>query len=236
MTTDYYQLYEFDFNKINPHEDVLFIFGKRKSGKSRLVKEILFQLRHKIRKVIVFSSSEPANHYYESISIPASFIHSTWTPAKMDKLWKIQKERMQPTLIIFDDFAFHNEIANHESLRELYYNGRHYNCGIINVAQYVINVPLKFRSQATFVACFRENSTVAKTHYYKGFFHCFDDEKTFVKNFDKHTENQRFLIVDCSASSLNVSECVFWGNCHIDRPKFYLGCESYRKYYNVPKH
>ncbi len=85
----YYYLNEFNMSSIKDDKVVMFI-GKRETGKSFLVKDLLWH--HKDLPVgTVISGTEGANQFY-SKTIPPIFIHDEYTPGIIDNFCKRQKK------------------------------------------------------------------------------------------------------------------------------------------------
>ena len=82
------QLKKFDMNQIDPDKVVIFI-GKRCTGKSFLVKDLLYHHRN-IPVGTVISGTESANCFYGNI-IPSVFIHDEYTAPVIKNVVKRQK-------------------------------------------------------------------------------------------------------------------------------------------------
>jgi len=82
------KLKKFNMSSIKDDKVVIFI-GKRETGKSFLVKDLLWH--HKDLPVgTVISGTEGANQFY-SKTIPPIFIHDEYTPGIIDNFCKRQK-------------------------------------------------------------------------------------------------------------------------------------------------
>ena len=82
------QLKKFDTNKITS-DKVVVLIGKRNTGKSIIVKDILN--KHKNIPVgQVISGTESANQFYSAI-IPKIFIHEEYNPSIIGNIIKRQK-------------------------------------------------------------------------------------------------------------------------------------------------
>ena len=82
------QLKKFDITSISS-DKVVVLIGKRETGKSYLVKDILYHNRD-IPVGTVISGTEGANLFYSTI-VPSLFIHDEYTPELISNVIKRQK-------------------------------------------------------------------------------------------------------------------------------------------------
>ena len=82
------ELKKFDISSISSDKVCVFI-GKRETGKSFLVKDLLYYHRH-IPIGTVISGTEGANKFYGHM-IPSLFIHEQYTPGIVANTLKRQK-------------------------------------------------------------------------------------------------------------------------------------------------
>ena len=95
-------------NWIKDDKVVVFI-GKRETGKSFLVKDLLWH--HKDLPVgTVISGTEGANQFY-SKTIPPIFIHDEYTPGIIDNFCKRQKKLVNKLRMLTEDFNLFRFLA-----------------------------------------------------------------------------------------------------------------------------
>ena len=82
------QLKKFDMSQIND-DKVVVLIGKRETGKSFLVKDLLYY-HQDIPIGTVVSGTESANSFYSEI-VPSLFIHDEFTPELINNVVKRQK-------------------------------------------------------------------------------------------------------------------------------------------------
>ena len=82
------QLRKFDMKNIKDDKVIVFI-GKRETGKSFLVRDMLYY-HQDIPIGTVISGTEGANAFYSKI-FPSLFIHSEYTPGTVNNFMKRQK-------------------------------------------------------------------------------------------------------------------------------------------------
>lgn len=142
----------------------LIIFqGMKKSGKSVLIKHIIWSYRDHFAYIVVFSGSEQVNDAYGSF-LPKKYIHSKYEADVMKSITEKQKKFKQAgkdvhCLIIFDDclgegFDWRKPTLNPE-LITLATSNRHYNISIAICSQSPRLIPPTWRSNADYVFLFR---------------------------------------------------------------------------------
>ena len=137
--------------------------GRRGTGKSWAVRQLLHDL-HKDRGVgAVYSPTEDSSSFYEDF-IPPLFIHGEVDIGSIQKLIASQKQRAErgdrtkQITLVFDDCMFDPRFLRSNVIRSLFMNGRHYCINVILCTQYVVDMPTNIRSQLDFVFLMRENS------------------------------------------------------------------------------
>ena len=79
------------FNPANMSDDRVCVFiGKRNTGKSTLVTDILYHKKH-IPAGIVLSATEEGNHYYQNF-IPDLFIYGDYDKEAIERMMGRQKK------------------------------------------------------------------------------------------------------------------------------------------------
>ena len=133
------ELKKFDMNMIRD-DKVVVLIGKRETGKSFLVKDLLFH-HSKIPVGTVISGTEGANAFYSKI-MPSIFIHGEYRPEIISNVLKRQKKvitaiqkdvseignsNIDPrAFLILDDCLYDKTWVNNKHVRSLFMNGRHY--------------------------------------------------------------------------------------------------------------
>ena len=133
------ELKKFDITKISGDKVCVFI-GKRETGKSFLVKDLLYNHR-KIPIGTVISGTEAANSFYGDI-VPSLFIHDQYTPEIISNALKRQKIVVKKMIkekndygstninpdafLILDDCLYDSSWIKDPNVRSLFMNGRHW--------------------------------------------------------------------------------------------------------------
>ncbi len=135
-------------------------FGSRGSGKSVLMKDILFHYHEygKVPRICVFSATEGLNSYFASF-VPASVIHSPVSVAAVTRVYEEQKRLIMKQelglipadadlrlILVLDDLAYSKQMLKSEVLRECALNGRHCRVILLIAVQYLMDLPVGCRS------------------------------------------------------------------------------------------
>ena len=191
------RLRRFDITSISSDKVVVFI-GKRETGKSFLVKDLLYY--HKdVPLGTVISGTEAANTFYGHM-VPSLFIHDAYTPpiianaVKRQRMVikKINKDKAQfgssnidpRAFLILDDCLYDQSWVRDENIRNLFMNGRHFKILFIITTQYALGVPPNLRTNIDYVFILRENYVSNRKRLYEHYAGMFPSFEIFCQVMD----------------------------------------------------
>ena len=227
------KLRKFDPRMIGDDKVCLFI-GKRGTGKSTLVTDILYHKR-KIPYGIVMSATEEGNHYYKNY-IPDLFVHNGYDKGAIERVIESQKAKLNkygkadPVFILIDDCMYDKSFLKDDCIRSLFMNGRHWKIFFLMTAQYCMDLPPGLRTNIDYVFCLRENVIQNREKLYKSFFGVFQTLHIFQQVMDACTENYECIVLDNTSKSNNIEDCVFYYKARV-MPPFRMGCEAWWRYH-----
>lgn len=229
---------KFDITSISDDSVVVFI-GKRKTGKSINVKNLLYY-HQDIPIATVISSTETANKFYGDI-VPSLFIHDKISPCLLDNVVKRQKiirKKMERetrrqgftnidprALVVMDDCLHDKSWINNENIREIFMNGRHWKIFFLLTMQYPLGIPPSLRTNIDFVFIGRENNINNRKRIYDNYASMFPSFEMFCSVMDQCTENFECLVVQINALSNKLQDQVFWYKASI-RNDFRIGAKE----------
>ena len=235
----------YDIKKLNasiiPDNATVVCIGRRRTGKTVLVTDLLWHKRH-ISTGIVMSGTEEGNHYYRNY-VPDSFVHSEFNE---DAIWMVinrQKKIMKrtgkdppPCFVVLDDCLYDQRAFNTKGVRCLFMNGRHFAIFCIVTLQWSRNFPPSLRGNCDVVFAAQESAHETKFKLYKDFFGCFDSVASFKVVMDACTEDYGVIVLDNASSRSNaVSDSVRWYKAKLRKP-FRVGSKQFwqfhEKHYN----
>lgn len=228
------EIHKFNMAKVTPGKIILMV-GKRNTGKSTLVVDVLKHFRDSVPCAVVVSGSESGNGFYAQY-IPKIMIHHEYDEDIIQKTIVRQKkitrrynagEKVNPhTLLILDDIAYDKAIYRQKSIREMIYNGRHFNLTVIIAVQYLVDIPADVRTNIDLIFGLRENILSNKERLYKFFYGIFPDFHSFSQAFNACTNDFECLVCDNTSRSNNLSDCVYWYKAPL-HPVFRFGHPHY---------
>ena len=207
--------------------------GKRGTGKSTLVADILYHLR-KIPIGCVISATEEGNHYYEK-HVPPIFIHGRFDPIIIEKIVERQKKAVKSdpnsahAFLLLDDMMYDKKVMKDRNITEIFMNGRHWKLMFLLTMQYCMGIGPDLRTNIDFVFCLRENVVDNQRklwQYYFGIFPTFDQ---FRQVMNICTEGWDAMVLDNTSKSTNIEDCVFWYRAKPGR-QFTIGGADLWKY------
>lgn len=239
------QLKQFNMRSITFRPDeakgpVIVMIGKRDTGKSFLVKDLLFH-HQDIPIGTVISGTEAGNGFY-SAHVPKLFIHEEYSSTIIDNIIRRQravlkqinaemetyhKTAIDPrTFVILDDCLFDQTWTRDRLMRMLFMNGRHWKVMLIITMQYPLGIPPNLRTNIDYVFILRENYLTNRKRIYENYASMFPTFEAFCSVMDQTTENFECLVINNNVKSNKLNEQIFWYKAQ-PRPAFKLGSKEF---------
>jgi hypothetical protein len=239
------ELKRFDMKNISfkPNESkgpVIVLIGRRDTGKSYLVRDLLYY-HQDIPIGTVISGTEEGNGFYGKL-VPKLFIHNEYNTAIIENILKrqrgvlkqIKKEMEQfkrstidpRTFVILDDCLYDNTWARDKMMRLLFMNGRHWKVMLVITMQYPLGVPPTLRTNIDYVFILREPYIANRKRIYENYAGMFPTFESFCQVMDQCTENYECLVINNNSKSNKLQDQVFWykADSHND---FRLGSKEF---------
>jgi hypothetical protein len=228
------------FNPRSMADDKVCIFiGKRGSGKSCLVTDILYHKRH-MPAGIVMSATEDGNHHYGQF-MPELFIHGDYNKETIEKVMVRQKKLVSRgqtncnAFILLDDCMYDKKFMKDVCIRQLFMNGRHWKLFFMLTMQYCMDLTPDLRANVDYIFILRENIVQNREKLYKNFFGIFPNFHMFCQVMDSCTEKFGCLVLDNTSKSNRIEDCVFWYRA-AEHQNFRIGSPAMwalnKKYFN----
>ena len=153
------QLKKFDPSKMADDKVCVFI-GKRGTGKSTLVTDILWHKKH-LPAGIAMSGTEEGNGHYKQF-VPDLFVYSDYNRDAVEKIIDRQKKnlaagRASPVFILMDDCMYDRSFMRDTVIRQLFMNGRHWKIFFMMTTQYCMDMTPMIRTNVDYVFVLRDN-------------------------------------------------------------------------------
>ena len=198
---------------------VIVLIGRRDTGKSFLVKDLLYH-HQDIPIGTVISGTEAGNGFYAKM-VPKLFIHDEYNTAIIENILKRQKMVIKQinketaaygrcnidgrAFVILDDCLYDNSWARDKLMRLLFMNGRHWKIMLVITMQYPLGVPPNLRTNIDYTFILRE---------------------PYINNRKRIYENYECLVIANNAKSNKLDDQIFWYKADAHRD-FKLGSKEF---------
>lgn len=205
---------------------ITFLIGKRHTGKTSLMIDVLSKIP-KPDYILGFSPTDDTLETFKKF-MPMSSIFSKFCNSKLELLLSLQREtirrgKTRSVLLVLDDCLYQKGVLKSTAIRDLFFNGRHLNVGLICAAQYMMDISPELRTNIDYLFCMRENTISNRQKLHKFFFGQFSKFDEFDRVMIACTQNYSALVMDSTVSSTKVDDCIFWYRAVTDVPQFRLG-------------
>ena len=223
------ELKKFDMKSISfkPNENkgpVVVLIGKRDTGKSFLVRDLLYY-QQEIPIGTVISGTEEGNGFYANM-VPKLFVHNEYNTAIIENILKRQrtvlkqiKKEMETyrrttidprAFVILDDCLYDATWTRDKMMRLLFMNGRHWKVMLVITMQYPLGIPPTLRTNIDYVFILRENYIANRKRIYENYAGMFPTFESFCQVMDQCTENYECLVINNNSKSNKLHDQVFW--------------------------
>jgi hypothetical protein len=228
----------FDPNNLKLNRKILMV-GKTGTGKSVMLKTIIYHLRDKFDFAIGMAPNLDTVEMLRDF-MPDMFIYDGVNADQMNSyieniklLQEAKKKKNDDSrfklLLVADDCMKDKKLFEEKSMRELANNGRHYDMLFIISAQYMIDIATSFRTNIDYVFAMSEDSSRVIGLLYKEYFGMFPTKEQFVQAFKQATENFGCMIVDRTLGGAPLEKTVSFYRGDPKIGKFMVGCRDYWK-------
>ena len=159
-------VYPFSANDVGPDFTILAI-GKRREGKSFLIRYLLYHMRHIFPRIYVFTNTR-MNRFWQGM-VPSRFVFDGLQEGVLQALIDQQREfieycyehpeqQINPRAVVVFDDCISTDCHHMEVLKTLFYNGRHSKLCVFFALQYAKGLPPGLRENADLTFLFRLHS------------------------------------------------------------------------------
>ena len=220
----------FDMRGIDKY-NIFFIVAKRNSGKSVLVRDILYNIGHRYPAAMIISPTEQLNNNFRN-HVPGAFIHTEYSDTLLGKLLDRQHsivqmaqknpEHVNPdcVLVLDDCLGSAAEMRKDKNYQIIFVNGRHYKLDVIITSQYVLALTPLQRGNLDYIFLLLDNNKSNVKKYYEQFGGMFDNFEQFKKVYQKLTENYGAMVINNKVRSSKIEDCVFYYKVNMNQSNF----------------
>jgi hypothetical protein len=242
-------LRKFDMKKI-PQDAVAVFIGRRRTGKSTLVRDLLYH-HQDMPLGTVISGTEESNSFYGKM-IPPLFIHGEFSPVILANFCKRQKlvmhkiqqdiaaqrqSRIDPrSFMILDDCMYDDSWTHDKNIKYLFMNGRWLKVFFLITMQYPLGIQPALRTNVDYVFILREPYASNRKRIFENYGSAFPSFEFFCQVMDQCTTNYECLVIDNTSQSNKLEDCIFWykaemhGDFRIGAPEFWQHSEAHYRH------
>ncbi len=222
-------------------DSVVLLLGKRGTGKSVLLKDLMSHMKDKLYAGIAMTPTQDSIDVFEEF-LPRSFVYDDFNKDVIDRVLETKRvlsrrnarkrkqlaaaglsEDKRYIALIMDDCMFEKKNMKNKAVRDVFMNGRHEDLFFVNLQQYVMDMGPDLRSNVDFVFALRDSSMENRAKLWKSFFGIFKNYDDFSDLMDGCTENYEAMVLATRVQSNDWRDCVFWYKARHPIPSFRLG-------------
>lgn len=230
METSTVELKKFDMKKI-PKDAVIVFIGKRRTGKSTLVKDFFYHNQDYGTGVVV-SGTEKLNTFFADF-IPKEYIHYNYNSQLVQNMLDAQqlvinhnkiapkeKKVNQDAFLVLDDCFYDDTWKRDQPIKEIFFNGRHFKLTFILTMQYPIGISPAFRTNIDYVFILRETAPNNVENIYKNFCRANITLPEFKELLQHATQDYRCIVIDNTSQSNKLEDQIYWYKAEVHTKKF----------------
>jgi energy-coupling factor transporter ATP-binding protein EcfA2 len=202
----------FDINKINCYSFIV-VIGRRATGKTTLIKDILRIRKNTIRCSIVFGSD--SENQYKTIT-PQPTTYQEYDESKVSNIIRnsiinFNKKDTKHAYLILDHYAS-NGVT--ESLKQIIHYSRHYKITLILGMSSPIGIGPDLRGNIDYTFIFKNNLQSERRKIYEKYANVFKTFEIFNHVLESTTEDYNCLAIVDNSLSNKLEDKVFYYNVY----------------------
>jgi hypothetical protein len=207
-----------------PQDAVTVFIGRRRTGKSTIVRDLLFH-HQDMPMGCVISGTEESNGFFKKI-VPPMFIHGEYNPVILANFVKRQKLVMQRiqqdadkgiksnidprAFMILDDCMYDDTWTRDKNILYLFMNGRWLKVFFLITMQFPLGIQPALRTNVDYVFILREPYMNNRKRLYENYGSAFPSFEFFCQMMDQCTQNYECLVVCNATQSNKLEDIIFW--------------------------
>jgi hypothetical protein len=206
-----------DHKRAHGRAPIIAVVGKRNSGKSVLINDLLRYTT--IPRIIVMSGTEEATGFYTKNIVAkkgylGTFVCNKFEESVIKEAIDHQKKCVSEGLglhgiaILFDDLPYNTEMFETSAMRELFNKGLHYDITVIMSFQYIPECMKTIKSDIDILFVGEDISMGYSDRLQENFFNIVNDKKMFSMIYKNYAHNYGFVTIDRTLHNVTVREAV----------------------------
>ena len=213
-------------------DNICVAFGKRRTGKTWIMRYLLFLLHTNFYHGLVITNTK-FNGFWQNY-FPKQVIHAKYSDELMKNFLALQKKLKKYAeehpekninywgVVVLDDVVADHHIRYSDTLHELFYNGRHYGLFVMITSQYLFGLPPGLRANADHVFILQQSQKRQREQCFEDYGLHIYDKDLFMQILDANTENRGVFCINLTDPLLTPDQ-VYRSWAVTDVPKFKVG-------------
>jgi hypothetical protein len=215
----------------------------RNTGKSSLMKDLLYNHRNKFPVGLIMSETNKDSKDFDGM-VPDLFTHDTYNQEALDNMVIRQKRMVRKNgeqdprnfaFVILDDCMDDASWVHHPTIKGIFKNGRHWDLFFLLAMQYCLDIPPPLRTALDYIFILREPNLRNRKQLWENYASIFPTMNMFCDALDDLTQNYHCMVIKNRVLSNKIEDVVFWYKARIHQP-FRIGTQEWwrwsEKHYN----
>ena len=216
----------FDLKKVQ-QDRIFLLLGGRNTGKSTLIRDLAFNLKHLYDFGFGLTGSTAARTNCQTF-LPKRLVHQRYDVQVAKTFYdtctkNTDENKIRHTLMVEDDLFDQPKYLHSDVQIALHVNGRHPKTSKMICCQYPMFIPTSLRGNIDYIFALREPDLNIQKKLHEYFFGCVGSFKEFQNILEKTTKNFGCLVLDKTCNTGDLNDYVKYYKAKPDIPKFRLG-------------
>lgn len=197
-----------------PESATLVLIGKRNSGKTTTILNILHHFQNVFEFGYIFCGSTASQKVYRQF-MPHDFVQSDVTPDIIDRIINYQERRaaignIRPIFLCFDDLNFNQKLLRSKQFFKIFANGRHSKIFFVLSLQYALGIGPGCRGNIDAVILHKDTVIQNQKKLFDGYVCGFDTFNDFRNTFNQVAHDRRVMVCMKSEEQNNDFPIYHW--------------------------
>lgn len=202
------------------------VIGKPGTGKSSLLKDLLYQHRSKFPIGLIMSETNQMSGDFKGM-VPDLYVYDEYNQESMDNLVLRQKRMVRLNgeghvdnfaFALVDDCMDDTSWVNHKTTKGIFKNGRHWDLFFLLAMQYCLGIPPTLRTCLDYIFILREPNIRNRKQLWENYASIFPTFAMFCDALDDLTQDYHCMVVKNRVLSNKIEDVVFWYKAKLRKP------------------
>ena len=244
-----FQFDQFDMNTMIKDENghyrhpKIAVIAKSGSGKSWIIRDILYHMQHLKRGEIICPTDQMTNFYNQYV--PEDNIHYEYDSEIPKLMLEKQRESLlknrcrrkngvrekdKSSLLVMDDcMSSKSNWSKDSNIIDIFHSGKSYNVSFVLAMQYSLGISPELRSNFDYIFLLGEDFVSNRKKLYEHYAGMFRTKDLFEQVFMQITDDYGCMVINNRLRSSDIKKKVFWYKAK-PREKFVVGSKNYLRY------